>query len=226
MQMVVNPRASRAGTCSSAGSSGDGLWSSGKAGRTPPTSSSSESARPAAASPASSVSRSCVGGRAERVEPVRVAHDPPQQARMHRRTPEPEPQPVLAPRLGLEIGVGEAVVIAGEGGRARPPERLPGGEVLVEQAPALGRTALRAPRIRRGASSPSAERPACLPRGGRALRAPWRATADGGAARSPRRPPAAAASLRRRLRRAGRASSATASQGPGSRASRSRAGCP
>src|SRR5581483_10776991 len=75
--------------------------------------------------------------RAERIESVPPADEPPQQPRVHRLTAEPEPPAVGPVRLRLCVDVVEAVVAPFEARRRVVPQRLPRLEVLVEQFAAL-----------------------------------------------------------------------------------------
>ena len=105
---------------------------------------------------------------------------------MNRLAAEPEPRPIGPPRLRLEPDVGEGVVLALEArGRVAPTARprRPDARRAGGHAP---RTARRAPRTPRGASSPSAGRSAARARGGRASRAPSREAADAAAVRARR----------------------------------------
>ena len=108
--------------------------------------------RPAAARPSLSSSQILVGRLPEGMEPVAVADDPAEQARVHRLAPEPEARTVRAPGLGLEIDVLVGVVPAGERGGRLTPETFPRGEMLVEESAAPVERDARARRIRPGAS--------------------------------------------------------------------------
>src|SRR5439155_25834136 len=67
------------------------------------------------------------------IEPTAVGDDAAHEAIVERAPTEPQDRSPGTERLGLEVRIGEGVVAAFERGRRLPKERVPGGEVLVEQ---------------------------------------------------------------------------------------------